>query len=163
MEVFEIYQQIKEQHPNLVENKLDRSSLESDSERQTIYGDLMDWMRDYYTLIPLADREQVVRLLLGDYVIHHPYCLQKVYIVQQESNVDGEVLFNAVPCVSEETAKKLMQDKIRTLLNESHFIAFIDRPDDFILEQTETSYYIGDTCDDYYEDIQIVEKVIVIR
>ena len=84
MEVFEIYQQIKEQHPNLVENKLDRSSLESDSERQTIYGDLMDWMRDYYTLIPLADREQVVKLLLGDYVIHHPYCLQKVYIAQQE-------------------------------------------------------------------------------
>jgi len=163
MEVFEIYQQIKEQHPNLVENKLDKSSLESDSERQTIYGDLMDWMRDYYTLIPLADREQVVRLLLGDYVIHHLFCLQKVYIVQQESNVDGELLFNAVPCVSEETAKKVMQDEIRTLLNESHFIAFTDRPDDFILEQTETSYYIEDTCDDYYEDIKIVEKVIVIR
>ena len=163
MEVTEIYQQIKEQHPNLVENKLDRSSLESDGERQTIYGDLMDWMRDYYTLIPLADREQVVRLLLGDYVIQHPFCLQKVYIVQQESNVDGEVLFNAVPCVSEETAKKLMQDEIRTLLNESHFIAFIDRPDDFILEQTDTSYYIEDTCDDYYEDIRIIEKIIVIR
>ena len=78
MNALEIYNEIKTKHPDLVERKLEKSSLESDSERQTIYGDLMDWMRDYYTLIPLADREQVVRLLLGDYVIHHPYCLQKV-------------------------------------------------------------------------------------
>jgi hypothetical protein len=163
MEVTEIYQEILTEHPNLVKRLLDKSSNESDIERQTIYGELMGWMKNYYTLIPLADREQVVRLLLGDYVIRHPYCLQKVYIVQQESNVDGELIINAVPCATREAAKKLMQDKIRTLLNESHFIAFIDRPDDFILEQTDTSYYIEDTCDDYYEDIRIIEKVIVIR
>lgn len=86
--------------------------------------------------------------------------IEKIWLVTQESNVDGEIMFNVVPCVSEETAKKVMQDEIKTLLNESHFIAFIDRPDDFILEQTETSYYIEDTCDDYYEDINIEEKRI---
>lgn len=86
--------------------------------------------------------------------------MKKIWLVTQESNVDGEIMFNAVPCASEETAKKVMQDEISTLLNESHFIAFIDRPDDFILEQTETSYYIEDTCDDYYEDINIEEKEI---
>jgi hypothetical protein len=86
--------------------------------------------------------------------------IEKIWLVTQESNVDGEIMFNVVPCISEETAKKVMQDEIRTLLNESHFIAFIDRPDDFILEQTETSYYIEDTCDDYYEDINIEEKQI---
>jgi len=86
--------------------------------------------------------------------------IEKIWLVTQESNVDGQIMFNVVPCVSEETAKKVMQDEIRTLLNESHFIAFIDRPDDFILEQTETSYYIEDTCDDYYEDINIEEKQI---
>jgi len=86
--------------------------------------------------------------------------MKKIWLVTQESNVDGEIMFNVVPCASEETAKKVMQDEIRTLLNESHFIAFTDRPDDFILEQTETSYYIEDTCDDYYEDINIEEKQI---
>ena len=86
--------------------------------------------------------------------------IEKIWLVTQESNVDGKIMFNVVPCISEETAKKVMQDEIRTLLNESHFIAFIDRPDDFILEQTETSYYIEDTCDDYYEDINIEEKKI---
>ena len=86
--------------------------------------------------------------------------IEKIWLVTQESNVDGQIMFNVVPCVSEETAKKVMQDEIRTLLNESHFIAFIDRPDDFVLEQTETSYYIEDTCDDYYEDINIEEKEI---
>lgn len=86
--------------------------------------------------------------------------IEKIWLVTQESNVDGQIMFNVVPCVSEETAKKVMQDEIRMLLNESHFIAFIDRPDDFILEQTETSYYIEDSCDDYYEDINIEEKQI---
>ena len=74
---FEIYEQVKSEHPNLVQNKLDRSKQESIWERQTIYGDLMDWMRDFYTLVPLSDREQAVRLLLGDYVIKHPFCLQR--------------------------------------------------------------------------------------
>lgn len=86
--------------------------------------------------------------------------MEKIWLVTQESNVDGQIMFNVVPCISKETAKKVMQDEIRTLLNESHFISFADRPDDFILEQTETSYYIEDTCDDYYEDINIEEKEI---
>ena len=86
--------------------------------------------------------------------------IEKIWLVTQESNVDGQIMFNVVPCISEETAKKVMQEEIMTLLNESHFIAFIDRPDDFILEQTGASYYIEDTCDDYYEDINIEEKEI---
>lgn len=86
--------------------------------------------------------------------------MEKIWIVTQESKVDGQILFNVVPCASEETARQVMQDEIKTLLNESHFIALVDRPDDFIVEQTEYAYYIEDTCDDYYEDIKIVEKEI---
>lgn len=86
--------------------------------------------------------------------------MEKIWIVTQESLVDGQIMFNVVPCASEETAKQVMQDEIETLLNESHFIALVDRPDDFIVEQTEHSYYIFDSCDDYYEDINIVEKEI---
>ena len=87
--------------------------------------------------------------------------MKKIWLVTQESKVDGEIMFNTTPCVSEEVAKKVMQDEIRTLLNESHFIAYIDRPDDFTVEQTDHSYYIEDMCDDYYEDIRIDEKEIL--
>ena len=53
-----------------------------------------------------------------------------------------------------------MYDEINTLLNESHFVSYIDRPEDFVVEKSETSYYIEDMCDDYYEDIRIEEKEI---
>jgi len=86
--------------------------------------------------------------------------IEKIWLVTQESKVNGEILFNVVPCISEETAKEVMREEITTLLNESHFVTYIDRPDDFILEKTETSFYIEDTCDDYYEDIRIEEKAI---
>ena len=74
---FEVYNDIKEHHPELVENLLERSACESEFERQTIYGDLSDWLRDYYTLIPLAQRDIAAKLLIGDYVIRHPHCLRK--------------------------------------------------------------------------------------
>lgn len=74
---FEVYNDIKEHHPELVENLLERSAGESEFERQTIYGDLSDWLRDYYTLIPLAQRDIAAKLLIGDYVVHHPHCLRK--------------------------------------------------------------------------------------
>ena len=162
----EVYYEVKAKYPNLVENKLNESSLESDSERQTIYGDLMDWMRDYYTFMPLADREQAVRLLLGDYVIQHPYCLQKVYIVQQESNVDGELIINAVPCTTIEAARKMLQAMKIIVLHESpHYMgrSKSELDDEFEIEESDDSWYINDPCDDYYEDIKIIEKIIVIR
>ena len=75
----EIYGEINSSYPDLVEHLLDKSKRESDSERQTIYGDLMDWLRDMYSL-SLNDRNHVAKLLLGDYVIHHQYCSQKYSI-----------------------------------------------------------------------------------
>lgn len=166
MEVSEIYQEIITKYPNLVENLLDKSSLESDSERQTIYGDLMNWLRDYYTIIPLADREQVARLLLGNYVINHPYCLQKTYIVLQESNVDGEIIISATPCTTLEAARKVLQDEKNTILRESkHYDHYTpeELEEEFEIEEDDDSWYINDPSDDYYEDIKIIEKVIVMR
>ena len=166
MNALEIYNEIKTKHPDLVEKKLIQSSLESDSERQTIYGDLMDWMRDYYTIIPLADREQVVKLLLGDYIIQHPYSLQKVYIVQQESNVDGELIIDAVPCSDLYTARRVLNMKKNIILHESrHYTGCTkdELEENFEIEEGDDRWYINDPCDDYYEDIQIVEKIIVIR
>ena len=165
MEVKEIYEKIQREHPNLVERFLDKSSRESEQEQQTIYGDLSDWLRDYYTLIPLADRDDVARLLIGDYVIRHPYCLQRAYMVIQESNVDGEILFNAVPCTSMETAKAVLAQEKHTILHESHHFANLTEDDmeEMEVEEDEEHFYINDPSDDYYEDIRIEVKNIMVK
>lgn len=164
MEIKEIYEKIQRENPNLVEGLLDKGSRKSEQEQQTIYGDLSDWLRDYYTLIPLADRDAVARLLIGDYVIRHHYCLQRVYMVIQESNVDGEILFNAVPCTSMETAKAVLAQEKHTILHESHHFANLTEDDmEYMeVEEDEERFYINDTTDDYYEDIRIETKNIVI-
>lgn len=161
MEIKEIYEKIQRENPNLVERFLKKGSKEY--EQQTIYGDLSDWLRDYYTIIPLSDRDVVARLLIGDYVIHHPYCLQKVWIVQQESDVDGEIIINSVPCASLEVARKVLQGEKNTILRESHHFGNMTDDDraEMEVEEDSDNFFINDPCDDYYEDIKIIEKNIV--
>ena len=161
MGIKEIYEKIQRENPNLVERLIKKSSREN--EQQTIYGDLSDWLRDYYTIIPLSDRDVVARLLIGDYVIHHPYCLQRVWIVLQESCVDGEIIVNAVPCASLKAAKKVLQDEKNTILHESHHFSNMtdDDMEEMEIEEDEVSFYINDPFDDYYEDIKIADKILV--
>ena len=88
----------------------------------------------------------------------------KVFLVKQESNCDGEVLINVTPCKDMETAKKVMEDEVKTLLTESYNGIDIDNVDengDFTVERDEERFFIIDNCDDYYEEITIEEKEIV--
>ena len=85
----------------------------------------------------------------------------KVWVMTQESCVDGEVHFNVVVCDSEETAKAQMQKEIDWIKNESfHFRDFEERGDDFEVEQGEHRFFINDETDDYYEEIMVMEKEI---
>ena len=85
----------------------------------------------------------------------------KVWVMTQESCVDGEVHFNVVICDSEETAKAQMQKEIDWIKNESfHFRDFEERGDDFEVEQGEHRFFINDETDDYYEEIMVMEKEI---
>ena len=100
---------------------------------------------------------------------------KEIWLMTQESNVDGEINFNVIPCATEEAAKAEMEKEIRTLITECyHYIRFSDKLDsilektdgsyyieDTFIEKTENSFYIEDTCDDYYEDIRIEKKEIV--
>ena len=86
--------------------------------------------------------------------------IEKIWLVTQESNVDGEITFNAVPCINKETAKKVMQEEIKTLLVASHFKDVFSWEDGFTFEKTDTSWYVEDEFDDYYEYINIEEKEI---
>jgi len=133
---------------------------------QTIYGEVSDWIRDYHSDLSLLEREVLAKMLLGDLVIHHSELLQpknpaKVWVMTQESCVDGEVHFNVVVCDSEETAKAQMQKEIDWIKNESfHFRDFEERGDDFEVEQGEHRFFINDETDDYYEEIMVMEKEI---
>jgi hypothetical protein len=113
----------------------------------------------------MIDREMVAKMLIGQYVIKHPYCLQKVYNVVQESNVDGELIINATPCRTLEAAQKVMSDEIHTIMTESHHFGWCKNlstlEEEYEVEKDDTSFYLNDPSDDYYEDIKIEEKIIL--
>jgi hypothetical protein len=90
--------------------------------------------------------------------------MMKIFIVLQESNVDGELIINAVPCASLKLARKVLKEEKETILNESpHYMGRTKKEleEDFEIEETKNSWYINDPCDDYYEDIKIVDKILV--
>ena len=85
----------------------------------------------------------------------------KVWVMTQESCVDGEVHFNVVVCDSEETAKAQMQSEIDWLKNESiHFKGYDPNDESLEIEESEHRFFIMDECDDYYEEIIVDEKEI---
>jgi hypothetical protein len=90
--------------------------------------------------------------------------MDKIWLVIQESDVDGEIFINVVPCISEETAKEVLKKEKETIINESFHFGKANNDDEdfaeFELEETDTTFYINDPYDDYYENITIVEKEI---
>lgn len=87
---------------------------------------------------------------------------KKVWVVTQESNVNGEILFNTLVCDSVKAALAEMQREIEWIKNESfHFRNFDERGDDFEVEQSEHRFFINDDTDDYYEEIMVKETEII--
>ena len=88
----------------------------------------------------------------------------KIFNLIQESNVDGEIIVNVIPCASAELAQKAMDDEIATLISDSHKYKNlnINNPsDDFIVERCEGHTFIKVVNDDYYEEFRIDEKEVV--
>lgn len=91
---------------------------------------------------------------------------EKIYLMLQESNVDGEILINIVPCSTMEKAKEVLEEEKNTILNESyHFSGRTpeELKEDFYVDEEEdgTYWYINDESDDYYEELKIVEKEVL--
>ena len=99
--------------------------------------------------------------------------MEKVYIVLQESNVNGKHFINVTPCADLHSAKSIMDEKIHTLLTECHKYQGLDLDEierdqnnedadcDYYLERDETSFFLTLTYDDYFERIDIIEKPIM--
>lgn len=68
--------EVKAQNPNIIEKLAQKSLYEHPGERQTLYGDLLDWLRDMYSdCLDGMERDELAKIMIGDYVIHHPDCL----------------------------------------------------------------------------------------
>ena len=101
--------------------------------------------------------------------------MEKVFILVQTSNCDGEILVNVTPCADFETAKKVMNDEVHTLLSEKTSKYYgLDLDDiekrtqdeddwecEFNVDRAEDHINITCNVDDYYEWINIEEKEIV--
>lgn len=75
--IFLAYNEFKKRQPTLVDDLLRKSMREPENERQTIYGEVCDVVGDLYTDLSLKELSAVAKLLIGDYVFRHAYCLQK--------------------------------------------------------------------------------------
>ena len=85
----------------------------------------------------------------------------KVFLVIQESVVNGEHLFGAIPCKDLETAQKVMNENARTILSESFFEDYVEGCDWAEMEQGDNYFSIVALYDDYSEFITIVPKDVV--
>ena len=101
--------------------------------------------------------------------------MDKVYIVLHESNSNSEFFTDVVPCADFNTAKSVMADMVNLILTDGYKFSGLDldsiekEQDDegadcgYVLERRDDFFHIETTYDDYYEDIQIIEKEIVWR
>lgn len=86
----------------------------------------------------------------------------KVWVMTQESNVDGCVSFNVVVCNSKESAIKVMQIEKEWIKNESiHFRNYDENDGSLSIEDGKDGFFILDECNSYYENLTIEEKEIV--
>ena len=154
-EFYTLSREINDNNPNLVSHLLEKASREPESERQSLYGDLHDWLRDQYGIqYDLSVREELVRRIIVDYVIHNPECLTKTYVLVQESNVDGDIVSDIIPCVSMDVAKRVMREKKNYLLHVYGHFKDCD-VNEMEVEEGEQRYFIQDPSDDYYELLYI--------
>lgn len=89
---------------------------------------------------------------------------QKVYVVVQESCVDGDIITNATPCATIEAARKVVADEIETICKESPAYEGLDinNPSDkWLVDRSGDNIFIKVECDDYYEYFKIDEKTLI--
>lgn len=90
--------------------------------------------------------------------------MKKVFVLTQESNVDGEIYFDVNLFETKESAKKALLEEKKRILNEStHYVGYSKEEfkEGFTIEEGEDRYFIMDNSDDYYEELKIFQKEIV--
>ena len=111
----------------------------------------------------------------------------KIWLVIDEANIDGEVLVDVYPCLTKEAARRKMDEKIRRYLTSGHFNVS-DLVEDGDVENTtlsqlkslaedeygdngtedwcfnyeDNSYWeVKDNCDDYWIELKMTEEEVI--
>ena len=77
--------------------------------------------------------------------------MEKIWLVIQKSNVDGESLLDITPCSTETVAKNIFKSAIKKIKTEGHF----SEKGEYQITKTNESYDIYDENDDYSENVEI--------
>ena len=87
----------------------------------------------------------------------------KVYVVRKESNVDGIVVVDFVPCRDLNKARKVLQEEKNVVLRLPKYCGCdIAHPSpDYVVEDREGYFLIKCCNDDYYEEFEIVKKELL--
>ena len=97
--------------------------------------------------------------------------MDKIWIVEQLSNVDGEYFYNSVPCASYEAAREVAEKKVKALTNtdtSKYYGVDIDSEDNdavdvFVVNKPD--YYRVEMIvldDSYFEEITVSAKELVV-
>lgn len=90
--------------------------------------------------------------------------LGNVWVLLIESNVDGDIIISTSICATIERAKKELADFKKSIFTDEYSRFKSDSENKtrevFEIEETETSFYINDPCDDYYHNVRIYEQDI---
>lgn len=87
-----------------------------------------------------------------------------VWLVYMESNVGGEIYFDAIPCASLKIARKTLRFEKDWLMNNTkHFGGYSDDElkEEFDVEEDKDRFYINDPSDDYYEEYKVVRRRVL--
>jgi hypothetical protein len=86
---------------------------------------------------------------------------EKMYLVLLDSNVDGDLYCDVIPCKTLKGARKALKEAKEFALKNSRFSVFDEEEvKDFIEEDTPNRFLINDDSDDFYEDYKIVRKEV---
>ena len=111
----------------------------------------------------------------------------KIWLVIDEANIDGEVMVDIFPCLTKEAARRKMDERIRAYLTSGHFNVS-DLVEDGDVENTTLSqlkslaedeygdngsedwcfdyednlhWQVNDNSDDYWVDLKMTEKEVI--
>lgn len=90
--------------------------------------------------------------------------MKSVWLLIQESNVDGEIIVNVTPFSTEKKVRKALSDTKNEIFTEyRHYKQFSEKElkEYFTIDESENGYFIEDNTDDYYECLRIEKKNVL--
>ena len=85
-----------------------------------------------------------------------------IYLVVQESNIDGAIIYDIVPRTTLAKAREVVKEKRAFILKEHIKFGGVDNwKEEFEYEDKPDEFFINTPTDDYYESIHIERRELI--